>query len=83
MTAGWYYLDGKGKEKTRSYLNGVVFGGLHEDKGDRFILRGKAKIKYELKEGVLILNGVDDSSESRAPKVYTGTYKGVERKDKK
>ena len=83
MSATWYYLDGKGKEKTRLYLIGVVFGGLHEDKGDRFILRGKAKIKYELKEGVLILNGVDDSSESRAPKVYTGTYKGVERKDKK
>src|SRR5262249_46618343 len=83
MTAGWHYLDGKGKEQTLPALYGVVIGGLREEKGDRFLLIGKAKIKYMLQDSVLILNGVDDSSESRAPTVYTGKYKGVERKEKK
>src|SRR5262249_26244209 len=84
MTGGWYYLDGKGKEQTLPALYGVVID-LHEEKGDRFLLTrsGKGKIKYVLKDGVLILNGVDDSSESRTPTVYTGTYKGVERTEKK
>jgi hypothetical protein len=81
MTVIWYYQDADGKEKTDVELNWVVTD-LHEEKGHRFLLRGKAKIKYALKDGVLILNGVDDSSESRAPTVYTGTYKGIERKEK-
>ena len=83
MSGGWHYLDGNGKEKTLPALYGVVIG-LHEEKGNRFLLlsSGKAKIRYVLKDGVLILNGVDDSSESRAPTVYTGTYKGIERKEK-
>ena len=83
MTAGWYYLDAQGKEQTLPALYGVIFGGLREEKGDRFLLIGKAKIKYVLKDGVLNINGVDDSSESAMPKVYTGKYKGVERKEKK
>src|SRR5215471_14707375 len=58
MTAGWYYLDGNGKEETLPALNGVFFGGLRDEKGDRFLLIGKAKIKYVLKDSVLILNGV-------------------------
>jgi hypothetical protein len=82
MTAGWYYLDGKGQEKTKPALYGVMTD-LQEEKGERFLLRGKAKIKYELKEGVLILSGVEDWGKSAAPFVYTGKYKGVERKDKK
>jgi hypothetical protein len=82
MAADWYCLDGKGQEKKRTFLVGVKTD-LHEEKGDRFLLRGKAKIKYELKEGVLILNGVEDWGKDAAPFVYTGTYKGVERKDKK
>jgi hypothetical protein len=84
MTAGWYYLDGKGKEQRLPALYGV-FIDPHEEKGDRFLLtsRGMAKIKYVLKEGVLILNGVDDSSESAMPKVFTGKYKSLERKEKK
>jgi hypothetical protein len=57
---------------------------LEEEKGERRLLRsGKAKIKYELKEGILILNGVEGSGEEGPPIVYTGKYKGVERKDKK
>jgi hypothetical protein len=82
MTAGWYYLDGKGQEKSKPALSGVMTH-LQEEKGERFLLRGKAKIKYELKEGVLILNGVEDWGKNAAPIVYTGKYKGVERKDKK
>jgi hypothetical protein len=84
MTGGWHYLDGDGKEKTLPALYGVVIG-LHEEKGDRFLLlsRGEAKIRYVLKDGVLILNGVDDASKSSAPTVFTGTYKGIERKEKK
>jgi hypothetical protein len=84
MSGGWHYLDRDGKEKTNPVLYGVVIG-LHEEKGDRFLLlsRGKAKIRYVLKDGVLILNGVDDASKSSAPKVFTGTYKGIERKEKK
>jgi hypothetical protein len=84
MTACWHFLDGKGKEQTLPALYGVFIGGLHEEKGDRFLLvRRKVKIKYVLKDGVLILNGVDDSFKSAMPKVYTGKYKGVERKEKK
>jgi hypothetical protein len=83
QTAVWYFLDGKGKKETESALYGTFFDGLREEKGDRFLLLGKAKIKYELKEGVLILNGIDDSSKGAMPGVYTGKYKGVERKDKK
>jgi hypothetical protein len=82
MTAGWYYLDGKGKEQSLTALNWVHFGGLREEKGDRFLLLGKAKIKYALKDGALILNGVDDYPESRMPRVYTGKYKGAARKEK-
>jgi hypothetical protein len=82
MTVIWYYQDADGKEKTDVALDGVMTD-LHEEKGDRFLLRGKAKIKYELKEGVLILSGVEDWGKNAAPFVYTGKYKGVERKDKK
>jgi hypothetical protein len=82
MTAGWYYLNGKGQEKRTPALYGVKTH-LQAEKGERFLLRGKAKIKYELKEGVLILNGVEDWGKNAAPIVYTGKYKGVERKDKK
>ena len=84
MTGGWYYLDGKGKEEVLPDLHGVVIN-LREEKGDRFLItrQGKGIVKYVLKEGVLILNGVDSAGESRAPTVYTGTYKGVERKEKK
>jgi hypothetical protein len=82
LTAGWYYLDGKGQEKRKSALFGVKTH-LQEEKGERFLLRGKAKIKYELKEGVLILNGVEDWGKNAAPFVYTGKYKGVARKEKK
>jgi hypothetical protein len=82
ITARWYHLDGKGKEKTHPALYGVLVD-LCEEKGERFLLRGKSKIKYELKEGILILNGVEDWGNDAAPLIYTGTYKGVERKDKK
>jgi hypothetical protein len=84
MSGGWHYLDGNGKEKTLPALYGVVIG-LHEEKGNRFLLlsSGKAKIRYVLKDGVLILNGVDDAFKSGAPTVFTGTYKGMQRKEKK
>jgi hypothetical protein len=82
ITARWYYLDAKGKEKTHPALYGVKTH-LQEEKGERFLLRGQSKIKYELKEGVLILNGVEDWGKGSSPFVYTGTYKGVERKEKK
>jgi hypothetical protein len=82
INAGWYYRDGKGKEQALPALYGVVME-LREEKGDRFLLRGKARIKYVLKDGILILDGVDDSVKSAMPLVYTGKYKGVERKEKK
>src|SRR5262249_57398534 len=47
MTGSWYYLDGKGREKTLPALYGVVID-LQEEKGDQFLLSGKAKIKYVL-----------------------------------
>src|SRR5262249_6568074 len=78
MSGSWYYLDGKGQEKTLPALYGVVIN-FHEEKGDRFLLgRGRAKVKYVLKDGILILNGVYQSTESSAPRVFTGTYRGVE-----
>ena len=82
INARWYYLDPKGKEQTNPAFFGIKTH-LQEEKGERFLLRGKAKIKYELKEGVLILNGVEDLGKDVDPFVYTGKYKGVERNDKK
>ena len=78
MTGIWYYQAADGKEKTAQELYGVATD-LGEEKGERFVVRG-VKIKYVLKDGLLILNGVDDSNKARAPTVYTGEYKAVERK---
>jgi hypothetical protein len=83
MSGSWHYLDGKGKEQTKPVLSGIIFGGLGEEKRDRFLLMGKAKIRYVLKDGVLTLNGVYQSTENSAPRIFTGTYKGVEQKDNK
>jgi hypothetical protein len=82
MTGGWYYLDGKGQEKRLPALYGVITD-LQEEKRERFLLRGKAKIKYVLKDGVLNLDGVTQPPPSVAPQVFTGMYKAVERKEKK
>jgi hypothetical protein len=80
LTGIWYYQAADGKEKTDKALSGVVTD-LREEKGERFLVRGTAKIKYVLKDGLLILSGVDDSNKATAPTVYTGEYRGVERKE--
>jgi hypothetical protein len=82
-----YYAVGKeGKEKSYQYAIGI-FIGLHEEKGDRFLLLGigggrdaATKIKFVLKDGLLILDGSYGDPKETMPWVYTGKYKGVERK---
>jgi hypothetical protein len=78
MTAIWYYRDGDGKEQTGTALYNVYIG-LREEKGERYLItrRGQGKIKFDLKNKLLVLHGID-KSEGAMPRVYTGEYKAVE-----
>ena len=81
-----YGIDKDGKEKSHQKFFGV-FIDLHEEKGERFLLLGigrskdaATKIKYILKNGLLTLDGSMGEPDRVMPVVFTGKYKGVERK---
>jgi hypothetical protein len=81
-----YGIGKDGKEKSYQKYFGV-FLDLHEEKGDRFLLHGigggkdaATKIKYILTDGLLTLDGIDGDPKEILPVVFTGKYKGVERK---
>jgi len=82
MAATWYYLDRDGKEQTSAAVWGNVID-LREEKGQRFWLKGggKSKVKFALKKNLLILDGIEKTSKNAMPRVFTGQYKGIERKE--
>ena len=81
-----YGIGKDGKEKSHQKFFGV-FIDLHEEKGERLLLlgigRGKdaaTKIQYILKDGLLTLDGSMGEPDRVMPVVFTGKYKGVERR---